>query len=232
MVAIPKFWQAWAKPQEAVSRQFEHMLMREVMRTELVRVRALITVALCIMVIVFVVHTFFPNIVHEVWRGINPNAIYRVLIIFTLFELWVHTAISSHLKNDDDMNVYRRYLGAFIEVSVPSYLLFLQIEAMGPVRALGFVMPMVYFIFIILSTLRLDFWLSAFTGFVAAAQLLYLALYYKPLVNPDPAPEIYYHVSRSLILFTCGILAGAVGGQLRPRLAARPRPAPPPRPPP
>jgi adenylate cyclase len=221
MVAIPKFWQAWAKPHEAVSRQFEHMLMREVMRTELVRVRALITVALCIMVIVFVVHTFFPNIVHEVWRGINPNAIYRVLIIFTLFELWVHTAISGHLKNDDDMNVYRRYLGAFIEISVPSYLLFLQIEAMGPVRALGFVMPMVYFIFIILSTLRLDFWLSAFTGLVAAVQLFALAMYFKPEAgSADPEPEIYYHLSRSLVLFACGVLAGGVGSQLRRGFAA------------
>ena len=32
-------------------------------------------------------------------------------------------------------------------------------------------MPLTYFIFIILSTLRLDFWLSTFTGFVAAAEL-------------------------------------------------------------
>jgi len=79
---------------------------------------------------------------------------------------------------------------------------------------------MVYFIFVILSTLRLDFWLSTFTGFVAAAELLYLALYYRPLLNPDPAPEIYYHVSRSLVLFTCGILAGAVGVQLRRSFAA------------
>jgi adenylate cyclase len=220
MAAIAGFWRRAAKPQEAVSKEFEHMLMREVMRTELVRVRSLITVALCIMAIVFVVHTFFPNIVREVWRGINPNAIYRVLIVFILFEFWVHTAISSHLQKDEDMNVYRRYLGAFIEISVPSYLLFLQIESMGPVRALGFVMPMVYFIFVILSTLRLDFWLSAFTGFVAAVQLFALAMYFRPEGSSDPEPEIYYHLSRSLILFACGLLAGAVGSQLRRGFAA------------
>jgi adenylate cyclase len=220
MVAISRFWRATAKPQEEVSKEFEHMLMREVMRTELVRVRSLITVSLSIMAIVFVVHTFFPNIVKEVWHGINPNAIYRILIGLTVFELWVHTAISSHLKNDEDLNVYRRYLGALIEISVPSYLLFLQIESMGPVRALGFVMPMVYFIFIILSTLRLDFWLSAFTGFVAAAQLFALAMYFRPEGTTDPEPELYYHFTRSLVLFVCGLLAGGVGSQLRRGFAA------------
>jgi len=50
---------------------------------------------------------------------------------------------------------------------------------MGAVQALGFVGPLLYFVFIILSTLRLDFWLSTFiTGFVAAAELLGLALFH------------------------------------------------------
>jgi hypothetical protein len=35
---------------------------------------------------------------------------------------------------------------------------------MGPEQALGFAAPLGYFLFIILSTLRLDFWLSTFTG--------------------------------------------------------------------
>jgi adenylate cyclase len=86
---------------------------------------------------------------------------------------------------------------------------------MGSVRALGFVMPMVYFIFIILSTLRLDFWVPAFTGFVAAVELFALAMYFRPAGNAEPAPEIYYHLSRSLVLFGCGLLAGGVSSQLR-----------------
>jgi len=35
---------------------------------------------------------------------------------------------------------------------------------MGPVEALGFVVPLIYSFYIILSTLRLDFWLSTFTA--------------------------------------------------------------------
>jgi adenylate cyclase len=77
------------------------------------------------------------------------------------------------------------------------------------------VVPLVYSIFIILSTLRLDFWLSTFTGFVAAVELFCMAVFYRPLDTPDPPPEIFYHGARSMIILISGILAGAVGVQLR-----------------
>jgi adenylate cyclase len=221
MTSIANFWRGIAGPHEQVSKDFEHMLMREVMREELVRVRALIIVALIIMFTVAVVHILFPDVVERVWRnGVNPNWVYVILTGFVLFELVVHRTIRYNLKLDRDLPVYRRYIGVLIETSVPTLLLSLQIESMGPVRALGFAMPLVYFIFIILSTLRLDFWLSTFTGFVAAVELFAMAMHYRPLVNPDPEPEIYYHLSRSVIVFTCGVLAGAVGLQLRRGFAA------------
>jgi len=221
MTAITRWWQELFGPQEPVSKEFEHMLMREVMRTEKMRVRALIVVALVIMLIILCTHIFLPDVVRQVWRnGVNPNAVYLILAAFVLFELFVYQTISHHLKLDRDLPVVRRYVGALIETSVPTLLLMLQIQSMGPERALGFVMPLVYFIFIILSTLRLDFRLSAFTGFVAAVELFALAMYYKPLVNPDGEPEFYFHFSRSLVLFASGLLAGAVGQQLRRSFAA------------
>ena len=220
MAAISEFWRGIVGPHEAVSKDFEHMLMREVMRSELMRVRALIIVGLCIVTTIWLVHVFDPEIARRVWRNVNPGYIYVILLGFIIFELWVYTAISRHLKLDRDLPVYRRYIGALIETSMPTLALALHIESMGPVQALGFVMPLVYFIFIILSTLRLDFWLSTFTGFVAAAELFAMAMHYRPLVNPDPEPEVYYHLSRSLVIFTCGVLAGAVGVQLKRGFAA------------
>ena len=74
---------------------------------------------------------------------------------------------------------------------MPTVALALQIDSMGSVAALGFVVPMIYFIFIILSTLRLDFWLSTFTGFVAAAELFCMAMFYHPAATmPSPASSI------------------------------------------
>jgi adenylate cyclase len=221
MAALTEFWREIVKPHEQVSKDFEHVFMREVMREELVRVRALIIVAVVIMFIVALTHALFPDVVQRVWRnGVNPNLIYVILMVFVLFELFVYRTIRLHLKLDRDLPVYRRYVGVLIETSMPTLLLSLQIESMGPARALGFVMPLIYFIFVILSTLRLDFWLSTFTGFVAAVELFAMAMHYKPLINPDPVPELYYHLSRSMILFTCGVLAGGVGLQLRRGFAA------------
>jgi adenylate cyclase len=206
---------------ERVSKEFDHLLMREVMRSELIRVQSLIVVTAALAIIVTLVHIFVPDVVQRIWRGgASPNSLYPVLIGFILFELWIYRVISHYLALDRDMPVYRRYIGAFVETSLPTFVLALQIESMGPVRALGFVVPLVYFIFVILSTLRLDFWLSTFTGFVAASELLFMALHYRPEINPDPEPEIYYHVARSVMILLCGVLAGAVGVQLRRGFAA------------
>jgi adenylate cyclase len=216
------FWRSKKGEQRpAVSADFDHALGREVMRTELVRVKALIITASVLVLIIWAIHIFDPEVVQRVWHSrVNPAYLYAILIAFILFELWVHGVISRNLKLDRDVPPIRRYIGALIETTMPTVALGLQIESMGPVQALGFVMPFAYFIFIILSTLRLDFWLSAFTGFVAAAQLFAMAIYYHPAVNPDPEPEIYYHLSRSVIVLICGVLAGAVGVQLRRQFAA------------
>jgi adenylate cyclase len=216
------FWRGKKGEQRpAVSADFDHALGREVMRTELVRVKALIITASVLVLIIWTIHIFDPEVVQRVWHSrVNPAYLYAILIAFILFELWVHGVISRHLKLDRDVPPIRRYIGALIETTMPTILLGLQIESMGPVQALGFVMPLAYFIFIILSTLRLDFWLSAFTGFVAAAELFAMAIHYHPAVNPDPEPEIYYHLARSVIVLICGVLAGAVGVQLRRQFAA------------
>src|SRR5262245_10440897 len=103
MAAIAEFWPGIVGPHEAVSEDFEHMLMREVMRTELVRVKALIIVALVIMLNISVVHVLFPDVVQRVWRGVNPNLIYVILAGFILFELVVYRTISHHLKLDRDL---------------------------------------------------------------------------------------------------------------------------------
>jgi adenylate cyclase len=216
MAALANFWRGRRGVRQGMSKDFDHALMREVMRSELVRIKALIATAAVLAVIVGAAYVFEPEAVSHLWRGrMRPAYLYEILLPFILFELWVHGVISRHLNLDRDVPVYRRYLGALIETSMPTIALALHMESMGTIRALGFVGPLAYFIFIILSTLRLDFWLSTFTGFVAATELFGMAMFYHPAVAPDPEPDIYYHAARSVIVLICGVLAGAVGVQLR-----------------
>jgi adenylate cyclase len=205
----------------AVSAEFQHALMQQVMRTELIRVKALIGTTAVLVAVILILHAIDPYAVEHLWHGkLKPTDLYAILIPFILFELWVHISISRYLKQDRDLPVYRRYLGALIETSMPTLALAMHIDSMGPVEALGFVVPLTYFIFIILSTLRLDFWLSTFTGFVAAAELFYMAMFYHRAGSTDPAPDLYYHSVRSVMVLICGMLAGAVAVQLRRQFGA------------
>jgi adenylate cyclase len=209
-------WRWGREKQAAMSAEFDRALTQEVLRTELIRVKALIGTAALLAIMLWTVYILAPDMLNHLWRGhLKPYYLYGILIPFLLFELWVHAAITRHIKLNRDLPVLRRYFGALIETSIPTAALALHMDNMGPVQALGFVVPLAYFIFIILSTLRLDFWLSTFTGFVAASQLFCMAIFYRPDINPDPPPEIFYHGARSLIILICGMLAGAVGVQLR-----------------
>jgi adenylate cyclase len=159
-----------------------------------------------------------PAILDRIWRGHFPVLYVLVGYVgFVLFEASVLALVSRQLKRDLDVPWARRYVGAFIETSLPSLVLIVHMNNMGAVPALGFVAPLLYFVFIILSTLRLDFWLSTFTGFVAAAELLGLALFHPAAQASagDPMLAAAFVISRSAVIFACGVLAGAVGVQLR-----------------
>ncbi|MBR0738827.1 adenylate/guanylate cyclase domain-containing protein [Bradyrhizobium liaoningense] len=203
-----------------LSGDFERELTREVLRTELLRVRALIMTGCCMTLFLTAIYLIDPAVVNRVWRGTEGIIeVYGLLACFILFEVWIHTQIRKNLRLDRDLPVIRRYIGTLIETSLPTVILVMQIRSMGAPQALGFAVPLMYFIFVILSTLRLDFWLSAFTGFVAAAGLLGVALYYNSAGEGDE-PLIYFHAVRSIIILICGVLAGAVGAQLRRQFAA------------
>jgi len=202
------------KDQSAVSADFQRALTEQVLRTELIRVQALIGTTVLLAVMILVIHTVDPFAIEHLWHGkLNPGDLFTILIPFVLFEVWVLFVIRRHLGRGGDLPVYRRYMSALVETSMPTLALAMHIDSMGRVEALGFAVPLIYFIFVILSTLRLDFWLSTFTGFVAAAELLGMALFYHR--GTEPPPDLYYHAVRSVIILICGMLAGAVGVQLR-----------------
>jgi adenylate cyclase len=202
-----------------VSAEFNRSLVRELLLTQQLRVKVLIVTAALFLVLLSLIDIFEPEVVAHVYQtGRRAILTQAILLAFILFEWWVHSQIALYLKRDHDVPPFRRYVSAFIETSLPSVVLILQIDSMGADKALGFVMPFAYFIFVISSTLRLDLWLSAFTGFVAAAELLAIAMHFR--VADGAEPELYFDIARSVTILICGVLAGAVGLQLRRQFAA------------
>jgi len=206
------------KARRALSPEFKHALAREVLKTERLRIIALIVTATVLTAGLTTADAVAPAILDRIWRGHFPVLyLWAGYVGFVLFEASVLALVSRQLKRDLDVPRVRRYVGAFIETSLPSLVLVVHMNNMGAVPALGFVAPLLYFVFIILSTLRLDFWLSTFTGFVAAAELLGLALFHPAAraTVGDPMLAAAFLISRSAVIFACGVLAGAVGVQLR-----------------
>jgi adenylate cyclase len=72
---------------------------------------------------------------------------------------------------------------------------------------------LLYFLFIVLSTMRLDFALSAFTGAVAAVESFVLAYVVLHLAwsTDELNHAIAYYLARSAVLLAAGLLAGSVG---------------------
>jgi adenylate cyclase len=205
------------KDHTAVLVQFRDALSRETLLTERLRIKVvIITVTLLIAVVTFL-HFTAPSVFSRISHGqFDLVPLYLVYVPFLLLELSVLYLLARRLAAHREVLNGRRYLSALIETSIPTFVLYLHMNWMGSAHALGFAAPLAYFLFIVLSTLRLDFWLSTFTGFVAAAELLAMAmLYHPPGFDSEPASELGFEISRSVMFLIGGVLAGAVGVQLR-----------------
>jgi adenylate cyclase len=201
-----------------LSPEMGRTLTREILRTEILRIKVLIATAIILVAALTVAYLISKEEMQRLWYGhFELELLYSVFSAFVVFEVAVLFNATRQLRRDLDVPHLRRYIGAFIETSLPSFALYLQINYMGARPALGFVAPLIYFIFIILSTLRLEFWLSAFTGAVAAVELFVLATLHPAVsVNAeDPTTFWAYQAARSIVLLMGGILAGAVGVRLR-----------------
>jgi len=196
---------------------FRDALTREILLTERLRVKAVIGTASLLIGAFILLHFVAPSVLDRISHGRYNIALQlSVFVPFVLLELGVLYLLNQRLAMHRDVPTLRRYLSALIETSMPTFVLYTHMNWMGPAQALGYAAPLAYFLFIVLSTLRLDFWLSTFTGLVAAAELLAMAmLYHPPGFAGEPPTEFGFELIRSIMFLLAGILAGAVGVQLR-----------------
>lgn len=112
-----------------------------------------------------------------------------------------------------------RFVNALIETSVPTMLMAAALREADPVVVLQGPPVILYGVFIILSTLRLELALPVFTGVVAALGYGYLSFAY---LHGAPGAGLLGAsgpiVMKCLMLLLCGAAAGFVAGQLRRRI--------------
>jgi len=203
---------------DAAPGAYAHALRREILRSEQKRMRAVAIVLVWVLCITSAAVTLLPDLKHRMFpdgiaswmplAGIGP---------FILFELIALIVLRLRIAADKDFPRPARFMNALIETSMPGVIIFVLARHMEPQLVFGFWPPLLYFVFIVLSTLRLDFWLSLWTGAVAAVQQFALAAILLPIdpMAGRPDETLIYHFSRSAMLMLAGVAAAIVARTLR-----------------
>jgi serine phosphatase RsbU (regulator of sigma subunit) len=149
-----------------------------------------------------------------------------VLAIAIAHEAIMLRAIGRALKHDKEVLPAAWMLNVFVESQLPTAALFLLLTShwLTPSQVLVAPAVMVYFLFIILSTLRLSPSLIVLTGLLSALGYLMVAFYAAANFESSTArlaalPRAVYFTYAGVILIG-GILAAIVAGQIRGHVAA------------
>lgn len=150
----------------------------------------------------------------------------RMLITFltfmALYEWNVWNILRFSLKKGLKITQLARFVNASFEVTALSLLMYaISGYSTYPVVVMLSPFPLFYFFLIILSTLRLNFWLSVYTGIVASVESLILSLFLLSRSVPmnaavDPYLDLpFTYLIKSFILLLCGLCAGYVARQIQ-----------------
>jgi len=140
---------------------------------------------------------------------------------FVAYELLVLRAVNDAMQNGRDLP-RAMWIGSIaLETCLPAFgIAFLWSGSIDPLyRPLANPAALLFFIFIVLSTLRLNPALCVLAGFVAAVSYLVAALYlgWKPFVGGEasllsPQRTVFAY---AFTLVATGLVAGAVAGEIR-----------------
>jgi adenylate cyclase len=198
----------------------------EILKSERIRVRALMGLFGALFTIWLVLTFVVPpsaNPIQRLFRGQFPLGATAILWgAAFVYELIVHTVLGKVIERRFHAPELPRYGNALVETSLPTIALLLLANALGPEVALNSPVPMVYFLFISLSTLRMTASLSIFTGLVAGVEFAGLGFYY---LGPHSAETTFFTsvgpiLSKAMVMVVAGVVCGFVGAQIRGRLSA------------
>ena len=143
----------------------------------------------------------------------------------SVYELWMLRRVGLALRAEQSLPSRYWIISTILETSIPAFAIaFLASERIEPAyRPLATPALLVFFIFIILSTLRLNLWICWLSGAVAVLTYIVAALYlgWRPPVSDTPSAVARSYVSlNALTLLVGGVVAGAVARQIRKHVEA------------
>jgi adenylate cyclase len=191
------------------------------LRCERQRARVMVILLLCLLGMV----AFFRVIPAFLGEG-GPERIRAIalplclsLLAFAAYEAVVWCWLGRLANAGRSPSVAFRYANAAIEVSYPTVMLFVLARHLGPIPVLNGSIMLLYFPFITLAALTLNWRLCAFAGFVAAAGFAFAVV--RLIGGAEAIPGLPMltlpgpHVLKGINMIIAGLVAGFVAGRLK-----------------
>jgi serine phosphatase RsbU (regulator of sigma subunit) len=191
------------------------------LRSERIRIFGVLAfLAVVVMVLtirVFLLHTTVLNS-HAGWNLV-------LAAVIGLYEYLMLRAVNRALTKGREFPRFIWFTGTIIETAVPAIgVAWLTTTGFDlAYRPLASPATLLFFVFIILSILRLDPWICRLAGITAAISYLAAAVYlgWIPPTPGTPAPVTQTDVSLyAIILLVSGFVAGGVAGEIRKHVEA------------
>jgi adenylate cyclase len=207
------------RPSTVVYPEFE----KEIARSEYQRTQLIIVIFLVAFVTINVNFFLLNDTVTAIYGGAD-NYFFAVgwLVLFILYEVIVLRVIAFLQKKYQRVSETFRFIHTLIEISFPSMLMLYMVELEHQLTFIDSPIFLLYFLFIIISVLHLDFRLSFLTALLAAIQ--YAAIIYYgfrlDLQSNDYfslLPENSFYL-RCVVLAMSGLAAGYVAQQMQKRI--------------
>jgi len=197
----------------AIDSAFERALSAEIAASELLRMRVLAATLAVLLVAEQLLFLFARDLVEQIAQNPLPAWLPAQIIgPFLAYEIVALFVLHYRLARGTTFPTAARFANAIIETSLPTVALWSVNKFTTPAVAFGTWPTMLYFIFIVASTLRLDFALPAFTGIVAAAGYLGVAAWVLSFQGIATNPN---HIIKAALMVVTGAVAGLVALRLR-----------------
>jgi len=199
----------------------------EIARSE--RLRALILIGLLGLEAIFLMVIYFFYRTQYLSLFTTHIAIYAILIftlVIIVYEAFVHYFIGKRMRMFFHHRSVFGYLNAFSEITLLTVLFIFIVEYSRQTIILQAPATLTYFLFIVLSTLRLNFRLSVFTGTLATLQYVAVSVYYSTVFNDMPVDKLHpdltgmQYLGQGVILLISGIAAGFVADLIKKKIRA------------
>lgn len=204
---------------------FEELFYHELETSERFRILVMIGLLGLEGIMLLVIYLFYQD---EYFRLFSTRiALYAVLIfmaIIVVYELILNYYRNQFRKRTTVPYELKGFINAFFEVSLLSMLLVFIIRYSHQVIILHTPAALTYFVFIILSTLRLDFKLSLFTGVLSALEYILISVFFRDYtIHSETSGILHTNIQifgYGLLFVISGTASGFVASLIKKKMMA------------